>query len=71
MVFLEAAPSRGTEWTIPVDLALHEFADLTSVVHVRGHKVLVGLLNGEVLNVPADTSCDDCDPQSPEAACPV
>ncbi len=59
VVFVEAVSSRAAQWTKPVDLALYEFADPLSVAHARNDRVLVGLLDGAVLEIPADTSPDD------------
>jgi hypothetical protein len=59
VVFVEAVSSRATEWTKPADLHLHELADAASIVRVRNKKILVGLLDGRALQIPADTSSED------------
>ncbi len=59
VIFAEAAPSRATEWTKPTDLELYEFTEPVSLVHSRDGKVLVGLLSGQTLLIPADTPPDD------------
>ncbi len=59
VLFVEAIPARAVQWSKPVDLALHDFADPSAVVHARSGKVLVGLRGGKILNIPAHLSPDD------------
>ncbi len=53
VVFVEAVSDRAAPWTQPADLALYDLAQPLDALRSRKKRVLVGVLSGMVITLPA------------------